>query len=280
MGSLSDFAENKLLDHLLNAAYTPIADLYIALCSADPTDAATGAVCNELADANDYAREIITFGAAGLRKISQSNTISFNEALGAWGTVTHWVVVDSAVYGEGNVLAHGVVSPAISPIAGNVAVLASGQVEIDIAASIGAGFSTYAINKLLDLMFRNQAFTSTAGSVFVALLSVIADDDDAATTDLTEMTGTDYARTVVNASAGASPKWTAASGGEVTNADIVSLATPGDDDWDEIVAVALVDTLTGLANVLAFDNTNIVDQTPAGGDTIQFDVGALKLSLS
>ncbi len=39
MGSLSDYAENELLDHLFNAAYSPVATVYLALCTADPTDA-------------------------------------------------------------------------------------------------------------------------------------------------------------------------------------------------------------------------------------------------
>lgn len=40
MGSLSDFAENELLDHLFNAAYSPASAIYLGLCTADPTDPA------------------------------------------------------------------------------------------------------------------------------------------------------------------------------------------------------------------------------------------------
>lgn len=44
MGSLSNYLELELLDHVLNnAAYSPAATLYLALCTADPTDAGTGA---------------------------------------------------------------------------------------------------------------------------------------------------------------------------------------------------------------------------------------------
>ena len=280
MGSLSDYAENELLDHLFNAAYSPVATLYLALCTADPTDAGTGAACNEVADANGYARTAITFGVAAARKITQSGNVEFPEALGAWGDVTHWVVVDSATHGAGNVLAHGAVSPTASPVNGNVPVVASGQVEVEIAASVGAGFSTYAINKLLDLMFRNQAFTSTAGDIFIMLLSVVADDADVATTDLTEVTGTGYARTEVNPSSGADPKWTVSAAGVVENAGIIALPSPTADDWTVVVAIALVDAVSGLANVIAFDNATIVDQTPLNDDTLQFIAGALKLSLS
>ena len=280
MGSLSDYAENELLDHLFNAAYSPVANLYLGLCTADPTDAGTGAACNEVANANGYERTAIIFGEAVARNIPQSGNVEFPEATGAWGVITHWVVVDSAVYGAGNVLAHGVVSPAASPVSGNGPVVASGQVAIEIVASVGAGFSTYVVNKLLDLMFRNQAYTSPAGNTFVMLLAAVADDADAATTDLTEITGTSYARVEVNPAGGAAPKWIAASGGALENADVIPIPSPGNDDWDEVVAVAIVDTLSGLANVLAFDNSNIVDQTPLRDDTVQFIIGALKLSLT
>ena len=107
MGSLTDYAEGKWLDHVFNAAYSPVATVYVALCTADPTDAATGAVMNEVPDANNYAREAIAFSAAASRKVIQSGAIEFNTASGAWGTVTHWAIVDSVTHGAGNVLAHG-----------------------------------------------------------------------------------------------------------------------------------------------------------------------------
>ena len=63
MGSLSDFAELELLDHIFNVAYTPAANLYLALCTADPTDSGTGAAMNECPNTGSYARKAITFDA-------------------------------------------------------------------------------------------------------------------------------------------------------------------------------------------------------------------------
>ena len=60
MGSLSDLAEGVLLDHVCNSAYSHAATVYLALCTADPTDAGTGASMNECADANGYPRKAIT----------------------------------------------------------------------------------------------------------------------------------------------------------------------------------------------------------------------------
>ncbi len=36
MGSVSDFLEGKLLDHIFNAAYTPPGTVYLGLSTADP----------------------------------------------------------------------------------------------------------------------------------------------------------------------------------------------------------------------------------------------------
>jgi len=282
MGSLSDFAENELLDHLFNAAYTPASTLYLALCTGDPTDAGTGGSMTEVADANGYARKAIAFGAASSRRITQNAQVSFDQATGTWGTITHWAIVDSATHGAGNVLAHGSFSASFAPVSGNTPSVASGQVYIEISATPGgAGFTTACVNSLLDLMFRNQTYTSPAGNTFLALLAAVADDADSTMADETEVTGTDYARKEVNPNGGSSPTWDLASGGALDNGGAITFATPGSGGWDEVVAVAIVDALSGTsANVLAYDNTNIVDQTPAAGDTVQFADGAFDISLS
>ena len=39
MGSLSDYVENKILDHCMKtSAYTPATHLYVGLSTANPTD--------------------------------------------------------------------------------------------------------------------------------------------------------------------------------------------------------------------------------------------------
>lgn len=50
--------------------------------------------------------------------------------------------------------------------------------------------------------------------------------------------------------------------------------------WSQIVAMVIVDALAGAANVLMNDNTNIVDETPLQGGTVQFLSWALDVSLS
>ena len=219
MGSLSDYAESALLKHLcLQTAYSPAATLYLALCTADPTDAATGAACNEVANSGNYGRTAITFGASASRRSTQNATVTFPAANGAWGTVSYWAIVDSGTYGAGNVLASGGFTVAKSIVSGNTPSVASSEIYVEITAS--TGLSTYAANGFLDRMFRNQAFTVSAN--WVALTTTIPTD----ATPGTEVSGGTYGRIQINAYGGASPAWTAnAANTPTTNGAAVTFAT-------------------------------------------------------
>src|SRR3990172_8390065 len=108
MGSLSNFGEDSFLNQITtNTAYTPVATVYLALATADPTDAGTGASMSEVPNSGSYARTAIAFGAASARRVTQSGAVVFPEATGSWGTVTHWAILDSATHGAGNMLAAG-----------------------------------------------------------------------------------------------------------------------------------------------------------------------------
>ena len=92
MGKISTFLANELLDHVFNAAYTPAAAVYLGLSTANPTDDGSG-----LAEpsGNAYARQAITLGAASARRVTQSGTVTFPQATGAWGTISHWAIFDA-----------------------------------------------------------------------------------------------------------------------------------------------------------------------------------------
>ena len=119
MGSLTDYAENRALNQFFNSSQAVGGTVYMVLCTADPTDAATGASCSEVANANNYARKTITFGAPSSRRVTQNAQVDFNQASGAWGTVSHWAISDSATWGAGNILAHGAFTSSFSPVSGN-----------------------------------------------------------------------------------------------------------------------------------------------------------------
>jgi hypothetical protein len=281
MGSLSDYAENRILNHLFNASQAVGSTVYIALCTANPTDASTGASCSEVANSNGYARKAISFGAASARRITQDAQVDFDTASGSWGTVLGWVLVDSGTHSAGNVLAYGDFSASFAPVSGNTPRIASGQVYVEITASSGAGLTTWAANGILGHLFDATAFTSTAGNTFLALLNATCSDAATTMAGQTEVTGTSYARKEVNENGGASPAWTTVSAGALSNGATATFATPGSGGWSQVVGVAIVDAASGTsANVIAYDNANVVDQTPAAGDTVQFASGDFDVSLS
>jgi hypothetical protein len=271
MGTLSDFAENAVVKHLTReAAYSPAATLYLALCTADPTDAATGASMSEAANSGSYARTAITFGAASSRRVTQSGTVTFPAASGSWGTITHWAIVTSGTYGSGDVLASGSLAVPKSVVSGNTPSVASGEVWVEITAS--TGLSNYAANGLLDRMFRNQAFTISANYLAVATATL---SDTTTGTTAVEPSGNNYSRLNINASGGAQPSWEAVSGNAVQNANAWVMPTPSG-SWGTIVAAFIVDAST-VGNILMYDN-GITDQLVSSGDTVQYATGALDFS--
>lgn len=282
MGSLSDYAELELLDHLFNAAYSAPGTLYLALCTAAVTDDLTGATITEVTDAGSYARTEIAFSAASSRAVVQNGDVEFPQATDAWGTVSHWAILDGNTHGADNMLAYGAFTSGFAVVNGNTVTVPSLEITVEIVTTAtDAGFSTYVVNKLLDLMFNSTAFTSTAGDTFIALMTATADDDDADTDDLTEVSsvGTGYIRKEVDINGGASPTWDLAAAGVVDNTHTITLGPPSA-SWGLITSMAIVDAISGTANILCYDNANIVDQTPVDGDTVQFAAGALDITMT
>lgn len=106
MSALSNYLENKLLDHALRAtAYTAPTTLHVALYTSNPTDADTGTEVS----GGSYARVSLTpataFGAAAAGSISNAADITFTTATAAWGTITHFAIRDAAT--AGNMLVYG-----------------------------------------------------------------------------------------------------------------------------------------------------------------------------
>lgn len=279
MGSLTNYAENELLDHFTNAAYSPVATVYLALCTADPTDAATGASMSETANAGGYARTAITFGAASGRAVTQNADVNFPRATANYGAaITHWAIVDSATHGAGNALAHGSLTVSKTINLDNDITVPSGEVIVSANAGTGASASNYLVHKLLDLMFRNQAFSRP--STYVFLSNTVLDDADVGTGDFTEVTGTSYARVLVNINGGASPTWDVSSGGALANTHIITFPTPGAGGWSQLVAAGLIDSASGAGNVLVYDSSNVVDQTALQGEVVRFEAGAFDIVIT
>ena len=130
MGSFANYWENEILDHLFGkGSYTP-PTIYVGLSTANPMDNASG-----LAEpsGNSYAR-VATNGAdwntASDGTIDNANELSFPEATGSWGTLTHFALFDAA--SAGNMLAHGSLNVSKSISSGDTAKFSVGDLDISL----------------------------------------------------------------------------------------------------------------------------------------------------
>lgn len=267
MGSLSDYSELELLDHVCNAAYSPAATVYLGLSTADPLDDASG--LNEPVG-NGYVRKAITFAAAASRRVTQSGAVTFDEASGAWGTISHWGIFDAE--SAGNMLAHGAFTASKAIVNGNTASVADAEIYVEYSA--GEISDTLAEN-LLDLMFRNQAYA--APDTYAALCTATISDGDTGTT-ITEPSGNGYARVQVNVNGGASPTWDVAAAGLVDNTHDITFPTASGGNWGTITSVAICSAAT-LGDLLFYDN-DMTDQAVNDGDTAKFPAGDLDIQMS
>jgi len=134
MGSLSDYAEKKVLELLVGktAFSTPVC--YVALSTADPLDDGSGLV----EPGSNYARvatagadwEVATLGAG---TIQNANAITFVEATGSWGTPSHIAFFDNGTKGAGNMLGYGAITVPKAVGAGDTLRFAAGDIDLSLA---------------------------------------------------------------------------------------------------------------------------------------------------
>ena len=110
--SASNVYENKILDHIFskNTGLTPMQPISVGLCIEDPGEGATGNNCHELPNTDGYARVVTIEGNWSVSSggvITNADAIIFNKATAYWGVVTHFVLLDSQIYGLGDVIFYG-----------------------------------------------------------------------------------------------------------------------------------------------------------------------------
>ncbi len=109
MAGFSDYAENKLLDHVLGTTtFTKPTTVYVALYTAAPSDAGGGTEVS----GGSYARQAATFSAASGGSTSNSAAITFPKATANWGTVVAFGIFDAST--GGNLLAWNNLSPTVT----------------------------------------------------------------------------------------------------------------------------------------------------------------------
>ena len=128
MSALSDYAENKLLDHILGTtSFTMPTTVYVGLSTGSFGDDNSG---TELTG-NGYARKSISFGAASSGTASNDAAVEFAAATGSWGTVSHFGLYDAST--GGNLLIHGALTASKVIATGDILKIAIGDMDITAA---------------------------------------------------------------------------------------------------------------------------------------------------
>ena len=103
MASKSDYLELKVLDHCMSdGAFTEPANIYMALCTAVPTDASTGTTIVE-ADYTGYARKEVLatdLSAAASGSKTNSGAITFAACSAGASTIIGFAICDALTVGE------------------------------------------------------------------------------------------------------------------------------------------------------------------------------------
>lgn len=97
---ISEYAEDKILDHSLGTTSWTMPTVYLALGYEDFNSVD---IFDAEVDSADYARTPISFDAASNGSTSNSAEITFTTS-SAWGTVDYIALVDSPVELGGNVI--------------------------------------------------------------------------------------------------------------------------------------------------------------------------------
>ena len=128
MTALSTYFENAICNLMREVAFTEIA-AYVGLFTAD--GGLEGGTLDNECTGGSYARELCAFGAAADGVMSNTAAITFTTATAAWGTVTHFAVIDALTVG--NVLFHGALTASRVVGDGDTAQFNAAQLQITIA---------------------------------------------------------------------------------------------------------------------------------------------------
>ena len=133
MSAFSDYLEDKIGDSVFRGATFPtIANIYVGLSSAAPTEAGT---FNELANTGAYARVTVAASTAQwgalAADVSNVNAITFPTATADWASATHFFLADSATYNAGNLLYYAALTTARTVTNGGTASFAAGELDVN-----------------------------------------------------------------------------------------------------------------------------------------------------
>ena len=127
MAAASDYLELKILEHTLGiTAYTQPSTVYLALFTTDPTDAGTGTEVS----GGGYVRQSIAWNTPASGATTNSADVTFPQATGNYGTVTHIGIYDNS--SGGNLLYHGALSASKSVETNDTFLVEAGDLSISL----------------------------------------------------------------------------------------------------------------------------------------------------
>ena len=128
MAEMSNYLENALINATLRATtFTSPATVYVSLHTADPTDAGTGTEVS----GGSYARKSASFASPSNGASATDADITFDQATGNWGTITHIGIWDALT--TGNLLYHTPLTTSKTIDTGDIFKIASGSLTVTLA---------------------------------------------------------------------------------------------------------------------------------------------------
>ena len=131
MAQMSDYLENKLVDHVFrNTTFTTPGVIHLALFNTDPLDDASG---TELTDALSpaYVRITISMGAPANGVSINDSELLFPAATGDWELITHVAIFDEST--GGNMLMHKALTSPVAVLNTNNFRIPIGDLELTFA---------------------------------------------------------------------------------------------------------------------------------------------------
>lgn len=127
MAELSDYLENKLLDHVLRGtSYTSPTTVYMGLYTSDPGDDNSGTEVS----GGSYARQAVSVTTASGGIVTSSADITFPQATGSWGTISHIGLLDAVT--SGNLLMHTPLTTSKAIDTGDIFKVAAGSLTAEL----------------------------------------------------------------------------------------------------------------------------------------------------
>ena len=136
---ITHYFANKILPLLIGKTSTlnSTSSVFVGLSTTTPT--LTGVNVTE-PSGNGYARVLLgntsqaltqKMGEVSNGHVENDEIIYFPEATGSWGTITHFCIFDSA--SSGNLLAFGILSTPIQPVANTIPIIRVGELDLSLS---------------------------------------------------------------------------------------------------------------------------------------------------